>query len=114
MRKVSGGSVANKSTRKKPTIDEIIAAVSGLTQPPVSIDAIRGSDRSASTSWLRHIVMYLSRELTGLTLEAIGASLGGRDHPTVLYGINKVQESLKGPDGVSLKKYLGSVRKALK
>ena len=39
--------------------------------------------------------MYLSRELTDLSLPEIGNSLGGKDHTTVLHSYNKIKEGLK-------------------
>jgi chromosomal replication initiator protein len=39
--------------------------------------------------------MYLVREETGASLPKIGEAFGGRDHTTVLYGIEKVQSELE-------------------
>jgi chromosomal replication initiator protein len=39
--------------------------------------------------------MYLSRELTNLSLPEIGVGFGGKDHTTILYSWNKVKEGLK-------------------
>jgi chromosomal replication initiator protein len=38
--------------------------------------------------------MYLARQLTGLSLEAIGSYFGGRDHSTVLHACRKVERAL--------------------
>jgi chromosomal replication initiator protein len=38
--------------------------------------------------------MYLTRQLTALSLEQIGAYFGGRDHSTVLHACRKVEEAL--------------------
>jgi chromosomal replication initiator protein len=43
----------------------------------------------------RQIAMYLSRELTDLSLPEIGESFGGKDHTTVLHSYKKIKESLK-------------------
>ena len=48
----------------------------------------------------RHIAMYLTRECTGLSLVKIGEIFGGRDHTTVLHGINKVTEEMRARDTV--------------
>lgn len=40
----------------------------------------------------RQILMYLMKEQTSLSLKKIGELLGGRDHSTVLYGIQVVQD----------------------
>ena len=37
---------------------------------------------------------YLLREETDASLVEIGALLGGRDHTTVMHGINKITEEL--------------------
>jgi chromosomal replication initiator protein len=39
--------------------------------------------------------MYLCRELTDLSLPKIGALFGGRDHTTVLHGVNNVARLMK-------------------
>ena len=39
--------------------------------------------------------MYLCREMTDVPLKAIGSILGGRDHSTVSYGIEKVADDVK-------------------
>ncbi len=40
----------------------------------------------------RQIVMYLARELTPSSLPKIGRHIGGRDHTTVLHGVNTIAE----------------------
>jgi chromosomal replication initiator protein len=43
----------------------------------------------------RQMGMYLSRQLTPMSLEEIGAHFGGRDHTTVLYGLERITDQLK-------------------
>jgi chromosomal replication initiator protein len=38
--------------------------------------------------------MYLSRELTDLSLPEIGQCFGGKDHTTVLHSYNKIKGDL--------------------
>jgi len=40
----------------------------------------------------RQMAMYLSRELTNLTLPDIGDHFGGRDHSTVIHACSKIQK----------------------
>ncbi len=42
----------------------------------------------------RHVSMYLARQLTGLSLGAIGQYFGGRDHSTVLHACRKIEQAL--------------------
>lgn len=42
----------------------------------------------------RQVAMYLSRELTDLSLPEIGNCFGGKDHTTVLHSYNKVKDTL--------------------
>jgi chromosomal replication initiator protein len=51
---------------------------------------LTGRGRNAPLAMQRQIVMYLIREETGASLLRIGQLLGGRDHTTVMHGIEKV------------------------
>jgi chromosomal replication initiator protein len=50
--------------------------------------------RSAPIALQRQIVMYLIREETGVSFPQIGQLLGGRDHTTVMHGIDKIAGDL--------------------
>jgi chromosomal replication initiator protein len=43
----------------------------------------------------RHIAMYLCRSLLSSSLSQIGNEFGGRDHTTVINGIEKVEKLCK-------------------
>jgi chromosomal replication initiator protein len=75
------------------TIEQIQSAVSELFH--LSIAELRGDRRQQSIAYPRHIAMYLCRELTDASLPKIGAKFGGRDHSTVLHGVNKIARVLK-------------------
>jgi len=51
--------------------------------------------RTRSVAFPRQIAMYLSRELTDLSLPRIGEAFGGRDHTTVIHAHEKISSSLK-------------------
>lgn len=53
-----------------------------------------GGKRSQSIVYPRQIAMYLARELTELSLPAIGAEFGGRDHTTVMHAKAKIEKML--------------------
>jgi chromosomal replication initiator protein len=74
------------------TIDLILNVVS--THMNVSVAEIKGDRRSKPVVLARHIVMYLARELTDSSLPKIGERMGGRDHTTVMHGVNKIGKQL--------------------
>lgn len=51
--------------------------------------------RTRAIAYPRQIAMYLTRELTDLSLPKIGQEFGGRDHTTVIHAHNKIIEELK-------------------
>jgi len=59
-----------------------------------SIDELCGPSRSRNLVNARQIAMYLCRELTDLSLPAIGREFGGRDHTTVMHAQKRVKESM--------------------
>ena len=54
--------------------------------------------RNKEIVYPRQIAMYLCREMTNAPLQMIGKCLGGRDHATIINGINKITDELKSND----------------
>ncbi|MGD1933036.1 MAG: helix-turn-helix domain-containing protein, partial [Candidatus Phaeomarinobacter sp.] len=48
--------------------------------------------RSRSVARPRQVAMYLCKHLTTRSLPEIGRKFGGRDHTTVLHGVNKIEQ----------------------
>lgn len=63
---------------------------------------LTGRRRTKDVATARQIAMYLLREDNGLSLPAIGEQLGGRDHSTVRYGVEKVAEDLVRDEALRL------------
>jgi chromosomal replication initiator protein len=61
----------------------------------VSIELLRGKQRDRDIAWPRQVAMYLMREQTTASLLQIGTALGGRDHTTIMYGWEKVNNEIK-------------------
>ncbi len=74
------------------TVERIITEVARTMS--VSPEDVRSGKRSATISSARQVSQYVVREITGLSMEAIGEEFGGRDHSTVVYAIQKVQEKM--------------------
>jgi hypothetical protein len=60
----------------------------------LAADRLTGHGRQRSVVAARCLAMYLARRLTGLSLEAIGAAFGGREHTTVMRGVRGVESRI--------------------
>lgn len=60
----------------------------------ISLPDIKTRRRNKTVVLPRQVAMYLSRELTDLSLPEIGDFFGGKDHTTVLHSYNKIKEVL--------------------
>lgn len=56
---------------------------------------LTGKIRTSQIALARHIAMYLIRTLLDVPFTKIGISFGGKDHATVMNGVNKVENSIK-------------------
>ncbi|MBK8137879.1 MAG: chromosomal replication initiator protein DnaA [Chloroflexi bacterium] len=74
------------------TMADILNAVAETFSVPV--DEITGKGRTSRVSLARQVVMLLARELTELSLVQVGDYLGGRQHSTIIAGIQKMSQLL--------------------
>ncbi len=58
-------------------------------------DDLKAKKRTRNVSLPRQIAMYLTRELTDLSLPKIGDSYGGRDHTTVLHAYDRIKTEMQ-------------------
>ena len=61
----------------------------------ISEDDMLGPTRRREIAVPRQIAMFLTREMTGLSLPQIGAAFGHRDHTTVLHSYNQIAAGIK-------------------
>lgn len=61
----------------------------------IKVSDIESSNRSRQFAFPRQIAMYLTRELTDLSLPKIGDAFGGRDHSTVLHAYDKIKNEIE-------------------
>jgi chromosomal replication initiator protein len=83
---------AIEQRRKEITPDQIIDTV--IEFYGISRAEISGKGRRKDLVRPRQIAMYLIREEAGASLVEIGNALGGRDHSTVVHGIEKIETAL--------------------
>ena len=82
----------NPARPRRVSDKTIVAAVSNYFETDVA--TLCGRQRDKQTVRARHIAMYLLREDGQLSLTAIGAVMGGKDHSTVLHGYHKIGSQL--------------------
>lgn len=61
----------------------------------IRMDEFNSKKRTRAIAYPRQIAMYLTRELTDMSLPKIGDEFGGRDHTTVIHACEKVINDLK-------------------
>ncbi len=66
----------------------------------VGMEVLESSSRRKPIAFARQVAMYLAREETDASLAEIGEVLGGRDHSTILYGVEKISELVESDDNV--------------
>ncbi|MBP1558102.1 MAG: chromosomal replication initiator protein DnaA [Oscillospiraceae bacterium] len=56
---------------------------------------IRSQKRAAQISNARQVAMHVVREITQMSMSAVGEEFGGRDHSTVVYTLKKVEQEMQ-------------------
>ena len=77
----------------------------------VSIEDIVSKKRNKEIALPRQVYMYLCRELTDVSLDSIGSNVGGRDHTTVMHGVDKIKEDINNNE--ELRNKIAIIRKKI-
>ena len=73
---------------------------------------LTGPSRASKVSLPRHVAMYLIRMMLDVPFTKIGYIFGGKDHSTVMSGVNKVEKSLK--TSINLQTAVNDIKSKLK
>jgi len=109
---VEAASVALAGLVARPpglTVNEILLAVAHYYG--VSMDDMTGRARNKESVKPRQVAMYLCREEMQTTLPQIGEVLGGRDHTTVMHGVEKITREVEEDD--NLRREIMAIREKL-
>ncbi len=91
-----GGKTSGNGPSTKPTKrihpHELLDAVAYYFHLKPTV--IKGPKRDRPIARPRQLVMYLCKTELGLTLEDIGGLLGGRDHTTIIHGVETITREL--------------------
>ena len=61
----------------------------------ISLNDLLSNKKRRQLSYPRHVAIYLSRNLTGLTMKQIGTAFGKKDHSTVVYALKCIEREEK-------------------
>ena len=78
----------------------------------ISEDEILGKSKQKNIAFPRQVAMYLCKTLTSMNFVMIAKALGNRDRTTVMYGVDKIMESIKTDN--SLKDDIEAISKDIK
>ncbi len=90
------------------TVDTIQKAVSEYFG--IKIQDIKARKRTKEVANARQIAMYISKQLTQLSLSEIGRCFGGKDHATIIYACNQIEEK-RAKDAILNKNIENIIRK---
>ena len=78
---------------KNISIDQIQKTVADFYN--IKINSLLSKKRNKDIVLARQVAVYISRELTNLSLTSIGDSFGRRDHTTILHSYGKIKNKIK-------------------
>ena len=88
--------IISSDNRREVTPELILDIVSdhfGIT-----VADLKSKKRDSEIAVPRQICMYLMRTMTDTALKGIGAVLGGKDHSTVKYGVEKIAKDIESDE----------------
>jgi chromosomal replication initiator protein len=83
---------APEKSAKRVSPQEVLDSVAAYFG--LKVTALKGAKRDRPIARPRQVFMYLCRTELGLTHEDIGGTLGGRDHTTVMHGVETITREL--------------------
>lgn len=102
--------IISNSKPRKITVELIKNSVA--KEFDIKMDDFNSKKRTRAIAYPRQIAMYLTRELTDLSLPKIGDEFGGRDHTTVIHAYDKISADIIEND--DLKKRIDGLIKNIK
>jgi chromosomal replication initiator protein len=82
---------------KKISIDQIQKVVTDYYT--IKVNSLLSKKRTKDIVLARQVAIYLSRELTDLSLTSIGEAFGRRDHTTIIHSYTKIKNKIKKDKG---------------
>lgn len=102
--------ILSNNKAKEVTVETIKQSISKNFN--IKMDDFTSKKRTRAIAYPRQIAMYLTRELTDLSLPKIGDEFGGRDHTTVIHAYDKIAGEIE--DDINFKNKVDDIIKDLK
>ena len=85
------------SDNRREVTPELILDI-GADHFGMTVADLKSKKRDSEIAVPRQICMYLMRTMTDTALKGIGAVLGGKDHSTVKYGVEKIAKDIESDE----------------
>ncbi|MBI5619370.1 chromosomal replication initiator protein DnaA [Candidatus Gottesmanbacteria bacterium] len=108
-KQAGNGEAGGQKPARRVSLQEMLEVVASVfnTKPT----ALKGPKRDRPIARPRQVFMYLCRVELGLTLDDIGGALGGRDHTTIMHGVETITRELS--TNMLLRDAVGGIKKRL-
>lgn len=100
---------AQTKTSRRVSQQELLDAVSAYFD--IKATLLKGTKRDRPIARPRQVYMYLAKTELGLTYDDIGGSLGGRDHTTIMHGVETITQELSTNE--SLRQAISGIKQKL-
>ena len=87
--------IISSDNRREVTPELILDIVADFG---ITVADLKSKKRDSEIAVPRQICMYLMRTMTDTALKGIGAVLGGKDHSTVKYGVEKIAKDIESDE----------------
>lgn len=118
IRVVAYSSLTNRQANKELAEEALKDIISSKKTTEITVDLIKNAvaknykikledfnskKRTRAIAYPRQVAMYLTRELTDLSLPKIGDEFGGRDHTTVIHACEKINTDISNNENIKIK-----------
>jgi len=101
-----------KETMQLISVEKVQKSVASFYK--ISLSELRAKKRTKNIVLPRQVAMYLSRQLTNMSLPEIGNAFGGKDHTTVLHSCKKIERGIAEDNGDGLKEAVEELTSIIK
>ncbi|AFG36111.1 chromosomal replication initiator protein DnaA [Spirochaeta africana DSM 8902] len=80
----------------------------------LTTNELKSKKRTAAIAFPRQVAMYIARQITELSTTEVGLEFGGRDHTTVMYACQKIENKMKSDSTIEpmVKRLIRDIRES--